>query len=123
MSAPSRERCRTRTAEELAALPAHMRVPEVCEDDVARYLLVTRIGTAPADTAELVRGGAKGDRPLFVHVERTPGAGRHHLAVRLLRLESDGAEEVLARLDTTVVLEPGRVRLVTLDESGRLTAR
>ena len=65
------ETCRTRTEAELAALPAHMRTPEVCEARLLNYRLVQQIDEAVADTAIVVPGGARGDRPLFVlRVER-----------------------------------------------------
>ena len=124
LSAPAQERCRTRTAEELAALPAHMRTPEVCERHVARYLLVTRVGDAAPDTLALQGGGAKGDRPLFVLEERKLLPGRHAVHVALLRQTDGGSREEVAALDTVLFLRPGRVALITMEgEDHRLVAR
>jgi hypothetical protein len=123
MTIDAMENCRRRTAEELEALPAHMRAPELCTRDAATYRLIRRIGELPPDTVHLVRGGAKGDRPVYVLEERALPAGRHRVRVDLERSTSAGVE-VLAALDTVLALREGRVQLVTLDaESRRLVAR
>ncbi|HUG39323.1 MAG TPA: hypothetical protein VMM12_02505 [Longimicrobiales bacterium] len=124
MSVTAREDCRPRTAEELAALPAHMRTPEVCTRDRAAYSLVTRIGSAGPDTMQLTRGGVKGDRPVFVLEERTLPDGYHRVRVGLLRVTESSGTEILAALDTVLRLERGRIQLVTLDaDARRLTTR
>jgi hypothetical protein len=138
LSTASRENCRPRTQEELDALPVHMRTPEVCTRDASTFTLITRIDDAAPDTAHLTRGGAKGDRPLFVLQDRALEPGRHRLRVELrrdtaapgadaaARSTTGGAEgsELLATLDTTVDLVRGRVRLVTMDgDGGRLEVR
>jgi hypothetical protein len=123
MSVSADERCRVRTPAELEALPAHMRTPQVCEREEASYVLITRIDDAPGDTLQLVRGGVKGDRPLFVLRERPLPAGRHRVRVAIERQDASGSAVTLGALDTTLVLETGRVRLVTLDAEGRLHVR
>ncbi|CAN5656976.1 hypothetical protein BH23GEM9_BH23GEM9_36210 [soil metagenome] len=123
MSVVAREDCRPRTTQELDALPVHMRTAELCTRDRARYVLITRVDATAPDTLELLRGGVKGDRPLFVLEERTLAPGRHRVAIDLYRL-TDNAGELLASLDTVLALEPGEVQLVTLDSEGRrLTVR
>lgn len=119
MSATSRESCRPRTQEELDALPVHMRTPEVCTRDLARYLLVLQVGEAVADTVELQRRGAKGDRPLFVLEDRRLEPGVHRVRVGLHRVDRGP----LAEMDTVLTLERGAIALVTLDDQGRLEAR
>lgn len=110
----ARERCRARTPAELEQLPVHMRTPEVCEPDEASYALVTRIDDAAPDTAYLLRGGVKGDRPLFVLEDRALAPGSHRVRVELLRI--DGTSEPLATpLDATLGFAPGLVRLITID--------
>lgn len=112
LPAPASESCRARTPEELEALPVHMRTAEVCEREVARYVLITRVGESAADTAALVGAGVRGDRPLFVLEERRLPPGRHRVAIEILR---DGsAPEPLAALDTILAIPAGRIRLVTL---------
>lgn len=118
MTVQARENCRSRTPEELAALPAHMRSPEVCEADDAAYALITRIDSATADTAHLIRGGIKEDRPLFVLDERSLEPGEHRVRVQLHRLTQGRGDSTLVSLDTVVVMETGRVRLVTLRPDG-----
>lgn len=114
----ARESCRARTAEELDALPVHMRTPEVCEPDRASYSLVIRIDDATPDTLHLLRGGVKGDRPLFVLEERTLPPGRHRVSVELLRINGT-AEPLAAPLDTVLELSAGTVRLITFDPVAR----
>jgi hypothetical protein len=123
MSVSATERCRPRTAQELEALPVHMRTPEVCERAEARYVLISQIDDAAPDTLQLLRGGVKGDRPLFVLREQPLPAGRHRVRIALERHDAAGAAATLADLDTTLLLETGRVRLVTLDAQGGLEVR
>ena len=123
MSVSAKENCRPRTSAELAELPVHMRTPEVCTRDAARYALITRIDDVAADTIQLVRGGVKGDRPLFVLEERTLSPGQYRVRVNLERM-TDSGTEVLAALDTLLRMEAGGVQLITLDtEARRLSAR
>jgi hypothetical protein len=118
-----RENCRPRTQEELEALPVHMRSPEECTRDDARFLLVFTIDGARADTIPLRRGGLRGDRPLVTVQERRLPPGSHHIQVELLRLTHDGAMPI-AQLASPIDLLPGQVGLVTLDPgSNRLVLR
>lgn len=119
MSIVAREHCRPRTPAELEALPVHMRTPEICTPDRATYALITAVGLAAPDTLPLLRGGVKGDRPLFVLRERRFEPGRHRVRVELVRTSQDAAER-LAALDTTLTLRAGTVELVTVDRAGRL---
>jgi hypothetical protein len=118
MSITARGNCRQRTQTELDALPAHMRAPEVCAADTSTYVVITRLNDTRPDTLQLLRGGVKGDRPLFVLEDRRLPPGRHAVGIRLLRLGDDGAE-VLTSLDTTLSLVSGSIALVTLDAGGR----
>lgn len=124
MNITAREQCRPRTQQELDALPVHMRTPEVCTRDAADYFLITRIGTAALDTVQLIRGGVKGDRPLFVQRETPVESGTHAVVVELQRVNGDSVRHALLRLDTVIDFEAGAVRLVTTDrESATLTVR
>ncbi|HSJ09907.1 MAG TPA: hypothetical protein VK928_08325, partial [Longimicrobiales bacterium] len=104
------------------ALPVHMRTPEVCTKDEATYVLVTRIDGAAPDTVHLLRGGVKGDRPLFVLEERVLPPGVHRVGVELQRITAEGTES-MAALDTELALTPGGIVLVTLDAADRLVVR
>jgi hypothetical protein len=114
----AREQCRQRTAAELEALPVHMRTPEVCTRDEATYVLITQVGDERADTIALLRGGVKGDRPLFVRSERRLPPGEHRVYVSLERASASGRES-LAAMDTVLELRAGHVLLVTTDADGR----
>jgi hypothetical protein len=116
--------CRDRTQQELEALPVHMRAPQVCERDAARYILVTRVGEAAADTVDLARGGVKGDRPLFVLRERVLPPGPQRIQVAVHRLGGLPPSALPTGLDTTLIMVPGRVALITLDaDAHRLVVR
>src|SRR5688572_30286623 len=78
--------CRARTQQELDRLPVHMRTPAICTVTAASYLLVTQLDDAVADTTPLLRGGVKGDRPLFVLQERTLQPGERSVSVAILRV-------------------------------------
>jgi hypothetical protein len=124
MSASAREECRPRTQQELDALPVHMRTPDICTRNTDRYTLVIRVDDSAADTLELVRGGVKGDRPIFVLEERRLSTGTHRVGVELLRLDNAGVATVVASLDSVLTLRRGGVQLVTLQDDGRtLTVR
>lgn len=122
MSVSTRENCRPRTEAELADLPIHMRTPEACTRVTAAHALVMQIDDAAADTLGLLRGGVKGDRPLFVLEERSLAEGEHRVRVTLQRLTESGAAP-LAQLDTVFEVRSGAVRLITMDDSGRLILR
>jgi hypothetical protein len=114
MNVAGGETCRPRTQAELDELPVHMRSPEVCTREVARYTLITTIGDAAPDTTHLVRGGVRGDRPLFVLDERTLSPGAYRVRAELVRATSSSTR-LTAVLDTTLALRAGRVQLITLD--------
>ncbi|MEX0906815.1 MAG: hypothetical protein WD054_00685 [Gemmatimonadota bacterium] len=122
MTVSARENCRPRTEQELAGVPVHMRTPEVCTPDEATYALITQIDDAPPDTVELIRGGVKGDRPLFVLEQRALPEGEHRVRIALERLASSGAA-TLTQLDTVLTLVHGGVQLITMDDDGQLIHR
>jgi hypothetical protein len=116
------ERCRPRTPSELEALPVHMRTPELCEGHLVAYHLSLSVDGSVPDTATVVPGGARGDRPVFVFRERSLEPGEHRVRVELRR--ADGADGVPLTLDTVLTAFAGAVELVTLDPAtGRLVHR
>lgn len=131
------ENCRPRTAEELAALPRHMRQPMVCEGvTAAQYRLIVRRDDAViAD--EVVRGGGlRHDRLLYVFHEIAMTAGDVAIDVRFDRIDperssqSTGPAPITAaipphlELEQRLQLRPRAVVLVTYDPQRRtLVAR
>ncbi|HEX5818021.1 MAG TPA: hypothetical protein VFY20_04040 [Gemmatimonadales bacterium] len=82
------ERCVTRSDEELAEVPAHMRQRVACEGRSARYrLVVRRDGTVLADEV-LTGGGARQDRPIYLLRDFPTAPGTHRLEVTFQRLDS-----------------------------------
>lgn len=122
--------CRTRTADELARLPVHMRQAEVCERRLLPYRLVVRLDTSEVANREVRGAGAREDRPLFVFEDLRVTPGSHRVAVQFSREEVSGGSaggEAAAQaggpstparlsLDTVVTLEARRIILVTYDE-------
>ena len=82
------ETCRSLTADELATLPAHMRLPVVCEGESAAYRLeVRRNGTVVLD--RVVHGGGwRRDRPLYVFEEISQPPGDAIIGVTFERIDS-----------------------------------
>lgn len=99
------EKCRQRTAEELAQLPQHMRQAMSCEGTTAEYQLQLRVdGVLVAE--RLVRGGGlRRDRRLYVFEELPLRASQDiAIQVRLDRVEpadagADPAQLPLGRMD------------------------
>ena len=118
---PVTETCRARTQAELDALPVHMRTLEVCDNETRAYRLVVQLDTDASDTTRVRRGGAKGDRPLYVLREVRLPPGRHHVRIRFEPEESTPADRSFPplSLDTVLHMRTGAVALVTLDTDGR----
>jgi len=133
------QRCRRRSADELARLPVHMRQEEVCERGIIPYRLRVTINDS-LTVNELVRaGGAESDRPLFVFDELPLPPGTYRLSISFDREEdpdhkkagsadeeSDRRETDVLRqtpphltLDSVVTLQPRTIVLVTYDDEGR----
>jgi hypothetical protein len=116
LRAPAAELCRPRTQAELEALPVHMRAPQVCERRIATYDLILQIDSMAADTARMMQGGAKGDRPLYVLRELALEPGPHRIRVRFTPSHDLTAASSAAplALDTVLHMYSGAVALVTL---------
>ena len=117
------EECRARTAEELVALPAHMRSPEVCEGHLVSYRLTLRIDEAPPVTRTFVPAGAKGDRPIFVMHDQPLAPGEHTIGIEFLPLhedddegEGEGEEAAPLGFHSRINVMPGEIVLITMSE-------
>lgn len=97
------EHCRELSDEELAKLPAHMRLRTQCEGYSARYLLRISLGERQFTMDTLRGGGLRHDRPLHVFQEHDVGAGRQRLLVEVTRLDEGPAP---AAVDTGSVPRP-----------------
>lgn len=118
---PVSETCRARTQAELDALPVHMRTLQVCVNETGAYRLIVQLDTSVSDTTRVRRGGAKGDRPLYVFCEVPIPPGRHHVRIRFEPEKSMSADRSFPplSLDTVLHMQAGVVALVTLDPDGR----
>jgi hypothetical protein len=116
------EQCRERSAEELAALPVHMRAPTDCSGGLAPYRLRLIVDGALVVDDTIRPAGARGDRPVYVLREHMMSPGDRSVVVRYEALLPDG---VLPSGGITEVawegslsIRAGTVALVTLDASG-----
>ena len=124
------EVCRERTAEELEALPFHMRQPTACEGISPTYRVNAKLDGREVLSAQADPGGARGDRPLIVDQEVKVPPGVRRLEVSMTPIEAAGlsqpAKQAFAEipryyLDREVTLTEDRITLVLLDqEDGQL---
>ena len=126
------EDCRPRSAEELAALPRHMRQPMVCEGVAAQYRLTVRLGGAVVADQVVRGGGLRHDRLLYVFHEIPLPPGDVAIEVRFDRIDparpnpSAAPAPITAAVpprlgfDQHVRLRPREVVLVTYDPQRRL---
>jgi hypothetical protein len=91
------ERCRELSDEELARLPAHMRLRTQCEGYSARYRLAITVDGRQLAAVTLRGGGLRRDRPLHVFQEHDVAPGRQRVTVEIVRVEQSTA----AAQDTT----------------------
>jgi len=128
MDGYSLEACRVPTAEELAALPVHMRNPNACIGQIASYRLRVAIDGEPVVDERVRPAGARHDRPIFVLSDLPVDPGRHSVEVRFEAILPEGtpppigAEPLSVAQEVTV--EPREIVLVTLDpDTQRLVVR
>lgn len=100
------ERCRERSDDELAQLPAHMRLRTACEGYAARYLLRLTLNGQLVAMDTLRGGGMRHDRPLHVFRERDVAPGRQHLLVEVTRLDDGLAPPVADSADARGLATP-----------------
>jgi len=106
--------CRARTAEELAALPAHMRTPQVCVGHLVSYRLSVRIDGAAPDTVTFAPAGARGDRPLFVLHDVPMQPGPHMVTVDFTPVRHVAGTHTALHFETPLTARRGRIELITL---------
>jgi hypothetical protein len=89
------ERCRELSDDELAKLPAHMRMRTKCEGYSARYLLTIGLDEDQLTMDTLRGGGLRHDRPLHVFREYDVTPGRQRIRVEVTRVDegTSGAED------------------------------
>jgi hypothetical protein len=87
------ENCRSRTAEELARVPPHMRQATVCEGSTAEYRLTVHRNGSLVFTDVVHGGGLRRDRRLYVLEEIPVQPGESQIDVRFDRIgaEADAA--------------------------------
>lgn len=84
------ERCTDLSDEELAKLPAHMRLRTKCEGFSARYLLTISLGDTQLASDTLRGGGLRHDRPLHVFREHSLSPGEQRLRIEVSRVDEGG---------------------------------
>lgn len=116
------ETCRDLGAEELAALPAHMRRARICAETAVDYRLEVAVDGRPRVDRRIAHRGVRRTRPLVVgELVRVP-PGEHRVEVRFLPVDPPPGAEALPRptFDAPVAFRAGRVRVMALGEDGAL---
>lgn len=117
------EACRTRTDEELATLPVHMRSPRECTRALAPFALDVAVDGRPVVRDTLFPKGMRGDRPVHVLRDLSAEAGVVALSVRFEAVLAEDAETP-GGVPTGYVwhgeinLASGDMALLTLDGAG-----
>jgi hypothetical protein len=113
------ELCRPPTAEDLAALPRHMRPQEICEGRMAAFVLRVRVDEESVIDREIRPSGLREDRPVYVFEERRLAPGRHRIEVTFSQVEgNDREQQTLLELRSAVDVPARGVVLVTRDSEG-----
>lgn len=81
------ERCRELSDDELAKLPAHMRLRTQCEGYSARYMLTIGLDERRLTIDTLRGGGLRHDRPLHVFLEHDVTPGQQRVVVEVTRID------------------------------------
>jgi hypothetical protein len=98
------ERCVELSDEELAKLPAHMRLRTTCEGYSARYALTVSVGDRLTMHDTLRGGGLRHDRALHVFREQAVEHGLHRFRIEVVRVD-EGGTATRDDADTTQVRE------------------
>jgi len=110
--------CRSLSADEMAALPQHMRRPEVCEAHAVPYRLEVYVDGEPRLDRIYRAAGIRGDRPLTIDERIGVPVGSRAVRIHLAPAESDG-ESVQAppvfTMEREVRFDEGRIRVAWLE--------
>lgn len=122
------EACRTRTEEELAALPVHMRSPRECSRALAPFALDVALDGRAVVRDTVFPKGARADRPVYVYRDLPVSPGRAALSVQFEAVLGHGVQpgdSTATRYawDGELDLDAGDVALLTASGPGRLTLR
>lgn len=115
------EICRDRSAEELAALPAHMRQARICQETAVDYRLRVVIDDRQRLERTVRHRGVRRNRPLIADELLRLEAGRHRVVIDFSpALEEASPAEGSAlpsyRLAETIDFPRGRIRIASLVE-------
>jgi hypothetical protein len=93
------ERCRQQSEEELARLPAHMRLPMVCEGASAQYRLTVRHDGRIVAEQTVHGGGLRQDRRIYVFRELPIDPGDAAIEVRFDRIDGGAPDAAPGKRD------------------------
>lgn len=88
------EQCRQLTDDELAKLPAHMRLRTQCEGHSASYRLAIAVNGESLVLDTLRGGGLRHDRPIHVFREYDVPPGEKRLRIDVTRIDESGTAAV-----------------------------
>ncbi len=110
-----RQNCRVASPEELAALPAHMRQPQICDQKHIEYQLLVKVDGQALDSRVVSGGGLHAEKAAFVEDEFKLALGEHQLEITLIPSAPELRTDYSYELKESLAAELGRVYLVTLD--------
>lgn len=108
------EVCRNRSADELQALPLHMRQPKKCETKVVNYRLQYSIDGKTYEPVSYHSKGVRGDRPILVDQDIPISSGLHQVSVQFLP-EEKGPKTVALNYVGEIQFKLGMASLLTYD--------
>ncbi|MBX7143796.1 MAG: cytochrome b N-terminal domain-containing protein [Oligoflexia bacterium] len=112
--------CRAPTAQELASVPKHMQMKEICESRFLEYRLIARINGETKIDSVAKHSGARGDRPISIHEEVQLAPGLYKLEVELVPLNEEFKAAETLSLSSELNIERGAISLVTQRDNARL---
>lgn len=111
------ENCRTRTAEELAKMSAHMRSSQDCQRQSIDYEATVKIDGEIRLRQTVTAAGARSDRPLILEHDLELPGGPHQIEVEFVPEEGAPAEALSLNASFNESFEAGRIWLVTYDSN------
>lgn len=116
-SSQRQETCRERSADELAALPVHMRQPLACERRQRSYTLVVKLDDEIVFDTLLEPKGISGDRPVSIDWQLPLTPGEYRVNVAMAAVHNAPETDNVERFDyaETVTVQAQEIALLKLN--------
>lgn len=114
------QQCRTLSAQELATIPKHMQMKEICESKFLEYKLQAFIDGALKVDKVVSHSGARGDRPISVHEDLPLTPGSYSLRVELTPLADQFKSTHSLSIAAPLTIKRGEISLITQKDNSHL---